>query len=225
MGRIWALCMGKNSHRYIFCVAHCPQEHSFIFKIAFPRFLHSWKPLALLWAKMRLFSSPRTTPQPFGLSPSNFVACLATLLRLAKKYPSSLQCLAWCPQCNTMPKVHHQAMGCPYWPPSLHFFWPAGHGVPCWRSGNARARCACLRTPLGSCAARVRRAAETAAPAQQTTAECATAGATSTNATGRRRVAGCDVHVSHSCAGAQAARSHVHESLKLSSLIESKCTA
>ena len=60
---------------------------------------------------------------------------------------------------------------------------------------------------------------------QQTTAECATAGATSTNATGRRRVAGCDVHVSHSCAGAQAARSHVHESLKLSSLIESKCTA
>ena len=60
---------------------------------------------------------------------------------------------------------------------------------------------------------------------QQTTAECATAGATSTNATGRRRVAGCDVHVSHSCAGAQAARSHVHESLRLSSLIESKCTA
>ena len=48
---------------------------------------------------------------------------------------------------------------------------------------------------------------------QQTTAECATAGATSTTATGRRRVAGCDVHVSHSCAGAQAPRSHVHESL------------
>ena len=47
---------------------------------------------------------------------------------------------------------------------------------------------------------------------QQTTAECATAGATSTNATGRRRVAGCDVHVSHSCAGAQAARSHVTRS-------------
>ena len=130
MGRIWALCMGKNSHRYIFCVAHCPQEHSFIFKIAFPRFLHSWKPLALLWAKMRLSSATCTTPQPFGLSPSNFVACLATLLRLAEKYPSSLQCLAWCPQCNTMPKVHHQAMGCPYWPPSLHFFLPAGHGVP-----------------------------------------------------------------------------------------------
>ena len=163
MGRIWALCMGKNSHRYIFCVAHCPQEHSFIFKIAFPRFLHSWKPLALLWAKMRLFSCIHTTPQPFGFSPSNFVACLATLLRLAEKYPSSLQCLAWCPQCNIMPKVHHQAMGCPYWPPSLHFFLPAGHGVPCWRSGNARARCACLRTPLGSCAARVRRAAESAA--------------------------------------------------------------
>ena len=130
MGRIWALCMGKNSHRYIFCVAHCPQEHSFIFKIAFPRFLHSWKPLALLWAKMRLFSCIHTTPQPFGFSPSNFVACLATLLRLAEKYPSSLQCLAWCPQCNIMPKVHHQAMGCPYWPPSLHFFLPAGHGVP-----------------------------------------------------------------------------------------------
>ena len=130
MGRIWALCMGKNSHRYIFCVAHCPQEHSFIFKIAFPRFLHSWKPLALLWAKMRLSSSTFTTPQPFGFSPSNFVACLATLLRLAEKYPSSLQCLAWCPQCNIMPKVHHQAMGCPYWPPSLHFFLPAGHGVP-----------------------------------------------------------------------------------------------
>ena len=130
MGRIWALCMGKNSQRYIFCVAHCPQEHSFISKIAFPRFLHSWKPLALLWAKMCLFSCMRTTPQPFGLSPSNFVACLATLLRLAEKYPSSLQCLAWCPQCNTMPKVHHQAMGCPYWPPSLHFFLPAGHGVP-----------------------------------------------------------------------------------------------
>ena len=130
MGRIWALCMGKNSHRYIFCVAHCPQEHSFIFEIAFPRFLHSWKPLALLWAKFRLFSCMRTTPQPFGFSPSNFVACLATLLRLAEKYPSSLQCLAWCPQCNIMPKVHHQAMGCPYWPPSLHFFLPAGHGVP-----------------------------------------------------------------------------------------------
>ena len=155
--------MGKNSHRYIFCVAHCPQEHSFIFKIAFPRFLHSWKPLALLWATFRLFSCPRTTPQPFGFSPSNFVACLATLLRLAEKYPSSLQCLAWCPQCNIMPKVHHQAMGCPYWPPSLHFFLPAGQGAPCWRSGNARARCACLRTPLGSCAARVRRAAESAA--------------------------------------------------------------
>ena len=60
---------------------------------------------------------------------------------------------------------------------------------------------------------------------QQTTAECATAGATSTNATGRRRVAGCDVHVSHSCAGAQAARSHVHESLTFIIFIESKCTA
>ena len=51
---------------------------------------------------------------------------------------------------------------------------------------------------------------------QQTTAECATAGATSTNATGRRRVAGCDVHVSHSCAGAQAARSlHGHTFMKV----------
>ena len=31
-------------------------------------------------------------------------------------------------------------------------------------------------------------------------------------------VPGCDVHVRHSCAGAQAARSHVHESLRLSFL-------
>ena len=31
-------------------------------------------------------------------------------------------------------------------------------------------------------------------------------------------VPGCDVHVRHSCAGAQAARSHVHESLRLSVL-------
>ena len=163
MGRIWALCMGKNSHRYIFCVAHCPQEHSFIFKIAVPRFLHSWKPLALLWAKMRLSSSTLTTPQPFGFSPPNFVACLATLLRLAEKYPSSLQCLAWCPQCNIMPKVHHQTMGCPYGPPSLHFFLPAGHGVP--RLAQ-RKRTRPLRRPphpSGSCAARVRRAAESAA--------------------------------------------------------------
>ena len=79
---------------------------------------------------MSLFSCPPTTPQPIGFRPSNFVACLETLLRLAEKYPSSLQCLAWCPQCNIMPKVHHQAVGCPYWPPSLHFFLPAGHGAP-----------------------------------------------------------------------------------------------
>ena len=214
MGRIWALCMGKNSHRYIFCVAHCPQEHSFIFKIAFPRFLHSWKPLALLWAKMRLSSCTQKTPQPIGFRPSNFVACLATLLRLAEKYPSSLQCLAWCPQCNIMPKVHHQAMGCPYWPPSLHFFCPPATGYPGWRSGNARARCAGLRTPLGSCAARVRREAESAAaPAADH---------------GRVRDGWCYEHQCQmapsrgrlrrarqpqlQCAGAQAARSHVTRS-------------
>ena len=40
---------------------------------------------------------------------------------------------------------------------------PPATGRPLWRSGNARARCAGLRTPLGSCAARVRRAAESAA--------------------------------------------------------------
>ena len=43
------------------------------------------------------------------------------------------------------------------------FFCPPATGYPGWRSGNARARCAGLRTPLGSCAARVRRAAESAA--------------------------------------------------------------
>ena len=43
------------------------------------------------------------------------------------------------------------------------FFCPPATGYPGWRSGNARARCAGLRTPLGSCAAWVRRAAESAA--------------------------------------------------------------
>ena len=43
------------------------------------------------------------------------------------------------------------------------FFCPPANGHPGWRSGNAGARCACLRTPLGSCAARVRSAAEGAA--------------------------------------------------------------
>ena len=58
------------------------------------------------------------------------MTCLAAPLRLAEKCPSSLRCLAWCPQCKIMPKVHHQAMGCLYWPAPLHFLLPAGHGAP-----------------------------------------------------------------------------------------------
>ena len=47
----------------------------------------------------------------------------------------------------------------------LHYiyFSPPATGHPGWRNGNARARCAGLRAPLGSCAAQVRRAAESAA--------------------------------------------------------------
>ncbi len=93
---------------------------------------------------------------------------------------------------------------------------PPATGRPVWRSGHARARGAGLRTPLGSCAARVRRAAESAAaPAADH---------------GRVRDGWCYEHQCHrapsrgrlrrarqpqlQCAGAQAARS-LHTFLKV----------
>ena len=55
----------------------------------------------------------------------------------------------------------HLMLCCVFKSPPATGLRASGH--PGWRSGNARARCAGLRTPLGSCAARVRRAAESAA--------------------------------------------------------------
>ena len=65
------------------------------------------------------------------------------------------------------PYVCRLSLGSQWGAPTGHlhyiYFSPLATGHPSWRSGNARARCAGLRAPLGSCAARVRRAAESAA--------------------------------------------------------------
>ena len=87
---------------------------------------------------------------------------------------------------------------------------PPATGRPGWRSGNARARCTGLRTSLDGCAAHPQCSRGWCCARSTPQPSAQTAGAASTIATGRRRVAGCDVHVSHICARALAAQPHVH---------------
>ena len=164
MSRNWALCMAKNSHRYIFNVANGPQEQEFIFKIAIPRFLHCWKQLALLWAKLRLFSCPHVALQPIWALAHQTVwgvwqqqCAWRKNGHVAPLQPVGAHSATSCPKCTT------RQWGALTGHLRCIFFCPPATGYPGWRSGNARARCAGLRTPLGSCAGRVRRAAESAA--------------------------------------------------------------
>ena len=87
---------------------------------------------------------------------------------------------------------------------------PPATGRPGWRSGNARARCTGLRTSLDGCAAHPQCSRGWCCARSTPQPSAQTAGAASTIATGRRRVAGCDAHVSHICARALAAQRHVH---------------
>ena len=116
---------------------------------------------------------------------------------------------------NVISKLNFTAqfMGCPYWPPSLQFFLPAGHGAPRLAQrkrtrplrlpphASGQLRCAGAQRSRGCCCARSR-----PRPSAQRLVLRAPMP--------QGAVPGCDVHVRHSCAGAQAARSHVHESLK-----------
>ena len=82
------------------------------------------------------------------------------MCHVAQLRPVATQFAKMCPKCATGQwgaLTGH--LRCP-------FKSPPATGHPGGRNGNARARCAGLHTPLGSCAARVRRRAESvAAPA------------------------------------------------------------